>query len=121
MRYVSKRFPTMGSLVLLLTIALSPAYADIAGSVFVTGHDPDFHGALGPNAAGAEHIIVDALTFVRNGNMAPILLLESNLNNLALGDHTDSEQGLIDSGYTAGATGGNHYVKVDSTTFSTLS
>src|SRR5690349_15946505 len=70
------------------------ASADIAGSVFVTGHDPDFHAFLGGNALGAQHIIQDALTFVRNGNTNPVLLIESNLNNEALGDHTDSEQGL---------------------------
>jgi hypothetical protein len=99
-------------------VASSVAYGD--GSIFVTGHDPDFHAFLGGNAAGARDIIDDGLTFTRNGNTAPILLLESDLTNEALGDHTDSEQGLIASGYTAGATAGNHYVKVNALTFSGL-
>jgi hypothetical protein len=54
---------------------------------------------------------------VRNGNAAPILFIESNTNNNALGDHTDSEVGLMDSGYSPGVTPGNHYVKVDAATF----
>ncbi len=96
----------------------SLAFGD--GSIFVTGHDPDFHAFLGGNAAGAQNIIDDGLTFTRDGNTAPILLLESDTSNEALGDHTDSEQGLIASGYTAGATAGNHYVKVNAVTFASL-
>ena len=96
------------------------AWAAPFGSVFVSGHDPDFHGLIGPNATGAQNIIDDALTFTRNGNTAPILLLESDLSNESLGDHTDSEQGLIASGYTAGNTPGNHYVKVNFTQFATV-
>jgi len=53
------------ALLLLLAFSLLPAHADTVGSVFVTGHDPDFHAFLGPNPAGAEHIIQDALPFVR--------------------------------------------------------
>ena len=94
--------------------------AAMVGSVFVSGHDSDFHAALGPSPAAAQHIIQDALTFARNGNTAPILYIESDLSNLSLGDHTDSEPGLIASGYTAGTTVGNHYVKVNSTVFATL-
>ncbi len=90
-----------------------------AGSVFVTGHDPDFHAQAGPNAAGAQAVIQLGLNFVRNGNTAPILLLESNTDNLGLGDHLDSELGLIASGYTLDTTPGNHYVKVNATDFAT--
>jgi hypothetical protein len=96
----------------------SLAFGD--GSIFVTGHDPDFHAFLGGNAVGAQNIIDDGLTFTRNGNTAPILLLESDTSNVGLGDHTDSEQGLIASGYTAGTTPGNHYVKVNAVTFASL-
>jgi hypothetical protein len=91
-----------------------------AGSIYVSGEDPDFHSQAGPNAVGAQHIIEDSLIFARNGNTAPILLLESNLSNLGLGDHLDSETGLIFSGYPAASTPGNHYVKVDAATFSAL-
>src|SRR5262249_26174215 len=44
---------------------------------------------------------------------------QSNTSNIALGDHTDSEQGLIASGYTSGSSPGDHYVKLNSTQFAT--
>jgi hypothetical protein len=98
-------------------LATGLSFADTLGSVFVSGHDPDFHAQAG-NTVGAQHIIQDALTFARNGNAAPILLIETNpAANEALGDHLDSEQGLINSGYSAGNTAGNHYVKVNATDF----
>jgi PEP-CTERM motif len=85
-----------------------------AGNVFVTGHDPDFHDQAGPNAPGATNIIDDALTFARNGNTAPILFVyTSAAPNEALGDHLDSMTGLIDAGYTASNTPGNHFVAVN--------
>ncbi len=90
-----------------------------AGNIFVSGHDADFH-ALSGNTLGAQHLIQDSLLFARNGNTAPILFLQTNTSNIALGDHLDSQQGLIASGYTAGNTAGNHYVTVDATTFSTI-
>jgi hypothetical protein len=90
-----------------------------AGNIFVSGHDADFHAIAG-NTVGAQHIIQDSLIFARNGNTAPILFLQTNTSNISLGDHLDSEQGLIASGFSAGNTAGNHYVKVDATTFSTI-
>jgi hypothetical protein len=94
----------------------APSYA---GNIFVSGHDADFH-ALSGNTVGAQHLIQDSLLFARNGNTAPILFLQTDTSNLALGDHLDSQQGLIASGYTAGNTAGNHYVTVNATTFSTI-
>jgi hypothetical protein len=91
-----------------------------AGSVFVTGHDPDFHGYVGANAVGAQNLIKQALNFTRDGNTAPILLLETSNDNAFLGDHVDSEQGLIASGYSGGNTAGNHYVKVSASQFATV-
>jgi hypothetical protein len=90
------------------------------GSIFLSGHDPDFHAAQGLNGTGAQHIIQDSLTFARNGSTAPILLLETSTANISLGDHADSEAGLIASGYSAGTTAGNHYEKVSATQFATI-
>lgn len=104
----------------VVSLSVTPALADPIGSVFVSGHDSDFH-AISGNTTGAQHIIQDALTFVRNGNTLPILFIQSNTLNLGLGDHLDSLQGLINSGYTAGATPGNHFVEVNSTQFLALS
>src|SRR5262249_23757023 len=61
-----------------------------------------------------------ALNFARNGDAAPVLLIESNLDNLSLGDHLDSELGLVASGYTAGTGNGDHYVKVSASQFAAL-
>jgi hypothetical protein len=88
-----------------------------AGNIFVSGHDSDFHAALGPNPLGAQNIINRALDFTRSGNNEPILFIQSNTDNVGLGDHTDSEQGLIASGFTAGNTSGDHYVKVNAAGF----
>ncbi|HYX62655.1 MAG TPA: PEP-CTERM sorting domain-containing protein [Burkholderiales bacterium] len=103
-----------------VAIALSTATAESwAGSIFVSGHDSDFHASQGPNAIGARDIINDALTFTRNGNGAPILFIQSNTSNIGLGDHVDSALGLQASGYTAGNIAGNHYVTVNATNFLT--
>jgi len=104
---------------LAVGLILGAALPGSAGNIFLSGHDPDFHALLGPNATGAQDIIDRGLDFVRNGNSAPILLLESGTDNIALGDHSDSEQGLIASGYTSGSTPGNHYVKVTAEQFAT--
>ena len=104
----------------IVCLSVTPALASSIGSVFVTGHDSDFHATAG-NTLGAQHIIQDALTFVRNGNTLPILFIQSNTNNIGLGDHLDSQAGLIASGYTAGNTPGNHYVVMNSAQFLALS
>ncbi len=104
--------------VLLLVMFALPAGATTAGSVFVSGHDSDFH-AISGNTTGAQHIIQDGLIFVRNGNTAPILFIQTDLSNLALGDHLNSEQGLMNSGYAAGNANGNFYVKMTAAQFLT--
>jgi len=86
-----------------------------AGNVFVSGHDPDFHAVLGPNVTGAQHLIQHSVSFARNGSSLPFLFIQTDLTNEALGDHTNSEQGLINSGFVAGV----DYVKVDAATFAT--
>jgi hypothetical protein len=106
------------SVLAALALSLSATVA-LAGSIFVSGHDPDFHAFLGGNALGAQHIIQSSLAFARDGNAAPILFIQSNTSNIGLGDHTDSALGLQASGYSAGNTPGNHYVTVDAATFLT--
>ena len=36
----------------VLVITGIPARADIVGSIFLTGHDPDFHASAGGNSVG---------------------------------------------------------------------
>jgi hypothetical protein len=113
---------SLRALALLLSALVLPSFspAVLAGNIFLSGHDPDFHASQGPNSAGAQHVIQLALNYARNGNTAPILFLETDLSNLSLGDHADSELGLIASGFTAGNTPGNHYVKVSASQFASV-
>src|SRR5262245_21086804 len=90
-----------------------------AGSLFVSGHDSEFHAAFGPDASGAQDLINRALEFARDGNVAPILFLQTDTSNLSLGDHTDSRTGLVASGYSFGTTPGNHFVAVTAMQFLT--
>ena len=103
----------------LAAFVLLAASRVFAGSVFVSGHDSDFHAVAG-NTAGAQHIIQRALDFVRDGNTAPILFVESSTANVGLGDHLDSELGLQASGYALGNLTGNYYVKVNAANFATV-
>lgn len=100
-------------------VGLMAVNASDAGSVFVSGHDPDFH-AISGNTTGAQHIIQRSLDCARNGNSAAILFLQGNTDNISLGDHLNSETGLNNSGYSAGSTPGNHYVKVNAAAFATV-
>ena len=109
------------SLALAAAVGAVSATPSKAGSIFVSGEDPDFHDQQGPNTVGAANIIDRGLAYARNGNTAPILFVYTDpAPNDALGDHVDSQPGLIAAGYTAGTTPGNHYVIVDATDFATV-
>lgn len=70
-----------------LTVAASAAFllflpvmAAAQGGVFVTGHDPDYHGV---SSIGAQHIIQDALAFTTNrpaNQIGSILLITDTRN-----------------------------------------
>lgn len=91
------------------------------GSVFLTGHDPDFHAQLGGNAAGAQHINQAAINFVTNPAFNPyaaagvskFLFVESSIS--PPGGHTDGVNGIIASGYTQGV----NFDRVDASTLNT--
>jgi hypothetical protein len=86
---------------MLCLVAALPARADLVGSIFVTGHDPDFHAALGGNAAGAQAISRDALNFVMDSGFNPfvaggnehVLFVECDTCPVP-GGHTDGVAGL---------------------------
>jgi hypothetical protein len=86
---------------MLCLLAALPARADLVGSIFVTGHDPDFHAALGGNAAGAQAISRDALNFVMDSGFNPfvaggnehVLFVECDTCPVP-GGHTDGVAGL---------------------------
>jgi hypothetical protein len=122
----SRREESMSYKRILIGLAIAAAVGAVsapskAGSIFVSGEDPDFHDQEGPNTVGATNIIEQGLAFARDGNTAPILFVYTDpAPNNALGDHVDSQPGLITAGYTAGTTAGNHYVIVDATDFATV-
>ena len=61
---------------ILISLAIAAAVGAVsapskAGSIFVSGEDPDFHDQEGPNTVGATNIIEQGLAFARDGNTAP--------------------------------------------------
>jgi PEP-CTERM motif len=103
--------------VAVLSCALT-SRADIVGSIFLTGHDPDFHAYLGSNATGAQDITQAAIDFVMDpgfnpfvaGGIDKFLFVESSIS--APAGHVDGELGLTAGGYVAGT----DYDKADAST-----
>ena len=96
------RLAKMGALVLLLALSAS------GGSIFLTGHDPDFHALLGGNLTGARNINTVAINFTMDAAFNPyvsagankFLFVESKIS--PPGGHTRGVNGIVASGYTAG-------------------
>jgi hypothetical protein len=93
---------------LVAAASVTAATPALAGSIFLTGHDPDFHALLGGNAAGAQKINQVAIgyvmdptfnTFVQGGS-TKFLFVESSIT--PPGGHVDGMAGLVASGYTQG-------------------
>ena len=80
----------------------------MAGSVFLTGHDPDFHAYVGGNSLGAQHINQTGIGFVMNpgfnpfvaGGATKFLWVESQISPPA--GHVNGVNGIIASGYVSG-------------------
>jgi PEP-CTERM motif len=77
-----------------------------AGSIFLTGHDADFHAVSG-NTTGARNIITSAVNFIRDSSYntkvtesSKILFVDSNIVS-PIG-HIDSVSGMIASGFMIG-------------------
>jgi hypothetical protein len=95
---------TIRRLTVALVIAASfgVSTSALAGAVFLTGHDPDFHAQ---SSAGAQNLLKEGLNFVTGGtyNTGPankFLWVESNL--AATPGHLVGENGLISIGLTLG-------------------
>jgi len=87
---------------MVLLTAVAPAWA---GSIFLTGHDPDFHAVQGGNAAGSQHINQVAIDFVTDPAFNPFsglkfLFVESSIS--PPGGHVAGKNGIIASGYVEG-------------------
>ena len=102
------------------TVFVAPAALG-AGSIFLTGHDPDFHAYVGitfdfGNGPGAVRINQAAISFIQDPGFNPFvgaapkfLFVESSLSPPG---HVDGELGIVLSGYTAGV----NYDKADAST-----
>lgn len=93
----------------MLALGLGAAPAEARqGSVFLTGHDPDFHASLGGNFVGARRINQVAISFVTDplfnpyaaGGASKFLFVQSNISPPP--GHTNGKLGIIASGYTEG-------------------
>jgi RHS repeat-associated protein len=69
-----------------------------SGGLFITGHDPDFHAFQGPNSAGAQHMLQDAVAYVTFNKPHPRLLLVTGL--ASRGGTSDPRLGLNAAGFT---------------------
>ncbi len=105
------RLRTLVTFLLVLALVFLfhvPGNATIVGSIFLTGHDPDFHAYVGGNSTGAQHINQQAIAFVMNpafntfvaGGIHKFLWVESSIT--PPGGHVDGTNGLIASGFVAG-------------------
>lgn len=63
-------------LLLLLSLLLSPTQI-LAGSIFITGHDPTWHANFGGNTVGAANLATTGIEYARNGSALPFLFIES--------------------------------------------
>lgn len=87
---------------------LASAGSALAGSVFLTGHDPDFHATQGGNLVGARTINNRAIDFImdpafntyRAGGINRFLFVESNIS--PPGGHVRGVNGIVASGYANG-------------------
>ena len=94
----------------LIWILFSPMVSHgLAGSIVLTGHDPDYHAYAGfDNSAGAQHINQAAIGYVLDSTSNPFaasgvhefLFVEGGV--APPGGHVDGENGLIASGYQPG-------------------
>jgi hypothetical protein len=103
------------SLVLAAIVAAGSTGTAAAGSIFLTGHDPDFHSSLGGNALGAQHVNQAAIEFVTDPafnpySALPFLFVQSSIS--APSGHVDGNAGLLASGYQAGV----DYLQSDAST-----
>lgn len=100
----------------LLAFTGVSAYADLVGSIFLTGHDPDFHSISG-NTTGAQHINQAAINFIMDPAFNPFvaggnqhfLFVECDTCGVP-GGHIDGELGIAASasGFPAGTTFETH-------------
>ena len=63
-------------MLVVFSLLLSPAPV-LAGSIFITGHDPTWHANFGGNTTGAANLATTGIQYARNGSALPFLFIES--------------------------------------------
>jgi hypothetical protein len=89
-------------------VALCAGLALGQGSVFVTGHDPDFHARQGGNTTGARRMNQVGVGFIMDpgfnpyvvGGATKFLFVQSNI--APPGGHINGKLGILDSGFVEG-------------------
>lgn len=103
-------------LVLGVVAGLSAVQPVLAGSVFVTGHDPLWHSNFGGNAVGANNLATTGINFARNGSALPFLFIESKTVPVP-GGNAPTVPFLTSS---LGFTEGTDFIHMDGTDLSAL-
>ncbi len=103
----------VAAVLVLLALGFAAVPGAQAGSIFLTGHDPDFHASLGTNAAGARAINNAAIDFIRDPGFNPytviapkFLFVESSIAPPP--GHTVGKNGIVASGYVEGVDFDHH-------------
>jgi hypothetical protein len=110
-------FNAISKIFFLAVLTFSFSSTSWAASIFLTGHDPDFHAqGSTENFTGAQHIIQRAIAFVTDASFNPFastgkfLFVESN--GPLPGGHLVGLNGLTASGFTQGV----HFDHADAST-----
>jgi hypothetical protein len=111
----------MRSLVRAAFVAGAISALAFGGSIFLTGHDADFHAVVGGNAVGAQHTNQRAISYIMDpafnpfvvGGATKFLFVESSISPIP-GGHVDGINGISASGYVNGTA----FDKADASTLS---
>jgi len=68
----------MHRLIVVAAVVLFLPSRLLAGSIFITGHDPIWHSGLGGNFIGATDLATTGIDFARDGSSLPFLFIESD-------------------------------------------
>jgi hypothetical protein len=92
----------MKSRMLFIAVALLGIVSPVlAGSIFVTGHDPIWHAHFGGNTAGAKDLALTGIGYARNGSTLPFLFIESKTVVVPSGNAREAGFLVPDLGFAA--------------------
>lgn len=100
---------TSASALITVLASVATATPSLAASIFLTGHDPDFHAYIGGNPTGARKINQVGISYVMDptfntfvsGGINKFLFVESKISPPS--GHTQGVNGIIASGYNLGS------------------